>query len=207
MRFSFVLAVAAALTASVSAALIPAESIRAIDETSICPWICMNDGACKTCNDGNKCVSMSGLPWMHILKQWDEELLEADYTTSGWIRGKVRRVGNFFECGKELFEGLKARTHLGTVLEIMDREPHVGSASSGWPARPPWQLVTWRHHMAVLGHYGRTVNGTWERARYERYGGAFFGVFDCWEMVSSASDIVRGAEIDEELHRLLCEIV
>jgi len=50
MRFHFVLAVAAALTASVSAA---------DADTEFCPIICIRDRDCDTCEFGPVCVSMS----------------------------------------------------------------------------------------------------------------------------------------------------
>jgi len=52
MRFYFVLAVVAALTASASAA---------DADTEDCPFICHSDSDCNSCIFGNNCVSMSGL--------------------------------------------------------------------------------------------------------------------------------------------------
>ncbi|KAG1729881.1 uncharacterized protein EDB91DRAFT_1136345, partial [Suillus paluster] len=46
MRLSFVLAVVAALTASISAASIPATA----PESGHCPFMCFNDKPCRTCD-------------------------------------------------------------------------------------------------------------------------------------------------------------
>ncbi|KAG1780537.1 hypothetical protein EV702DRAFT_1078338 [Suillus placidus] len=70
MRFSFVLAVVAALTASVSVASMPTTGSELNSAT--CPFFCFTNSACDDCG-------VAGLPWMRFwLSCWEKS--EADYT-------------------------------------------------------------------------------------------------------------------------------
>ncbi|KAG1774857.1 hypothetical protein EV702DRAFT_1121476 [Suillus placidus] len=58
MRFSFVLAVVAALTAPVSVASMPTTGSEL--NSADCPVFCFSNHACADCWFGHKCVSLSG---------------------------------------------------------------------------------------------------------------------------------------------------
>ncbi|KAG2343441.1 hypothetical protein BDR05DRAFT_962959 [Suillus weaverae] len=71
MRFSFVLAVVAALTAPVSVASMPTTGSEL--NSADCPVFCVSNHACAACG-------VAGLLWMQFLSCWEKSDSEADYT-------------------------------------------------------------------------------------------------------------------------------